>query len=464
MYQSINQSEGSKMSQNSIEQAVKDRHIYMTTTPIRKLIVRLAIPTIISMLVTGLYSMADTFFVGRISTNATAAVGIVFSLMSMIQAIGFFCGQGSGTFVSRRLGAGDIREANEMAATGFFLAFGIGLIVSVIGQLTVRPLALLLGATPVILEDTVAYMRFILIGAPFMMSQLVVNNQLRFQGSAVYAMAGLVSGALLNIVLDPIFIFVFKMGVAGAALATILAQIISFFVLLYGSYQGPNIRIHIKNVRLSGHYLLQIVNGGTPSLFRQGLASITTVILNSTAASLGGEAAIAAMSVVSRVMMLAISALIGFGQGFQPVCAFNYGAGLKARVREAYWFCVKYGTAFLLVMATLCFIFSGSIIGFFRDDPEVIAIGRVALRCQAFIFPLNASVVIANMMMQSMGKGVKASVLAAGRNGLFFIPCVLILTRLFGLTGLEISQACADFLTFLMMIPLTRSILRELDG
>ena len=452
------------MSQNSIEQAVKDRHIYMTTTPIPSLIIRLSIPTIISMLVTGLYNMADTFFVGRISTNATAAVGVVFSLMSMIQALGFFCGQGSGTFVSRKLGAGDIKEANEMAATGFFLAFGIGVVFSCAGLTIVRPLASFLGATPAILEDTAAYMRYILIGAPFMMSQLVVNNQLRFQGSAVYAMAGLVSGAVLNIALDPVFIFVFKMGVAGAALATILSQFISFLVLLYGSYQGPNIRIHIKNVRLNGHYLLQIVNGGTPSLFRQGLASITAIILNSTAASLGGEAAIAAMSVVARVMMLAISALIGFGQGFQPVCAFNYGAGLKSRVREAYWFCVRYGTVFLLAAASLCFIFAGPIVGFFRDDPAVIAIGRVALRFQAFIFPLNASVVISNMMMQSMGRGVKASVLAAGRNGLFFIPAVLILTRFLGLTGLEMSQAAADLATFLLMLPLTRSILREFNA
>ncbi len=450
------------MSQKSIEQAVKDRHIYMTTTPVPKLITQLSIPTIISMLVTGLYNMADTFFVGRISTNATAAVGVVFSLMSMIQALGFFCGQGSGTYVSRRLGADDIREANEMAATGFFLAFDLGVIFSIAGQITVRPLASFLGATPAILEDTIAYMRYILIGAPFMMSQLVVNNQLRFQGSAVYAMGGLVSGAILNIGLDPLFIFVFKMGVAGAALATILSQLVSFCVLLYGSYQGPNVRIHIKNVRLNGHYLFHIVNGGTPSLFRQGLASITHIILNSTAAALGGEAAIAAMSVVSRVMMLAISALIGFGQGFQPVCAFNYGAGLRARVREAYWFCVRYGTIFLVVMAALCFIFSGNIVAFFRDDPDVIAIGRVALRFQAAVFPLNASVVISNMMMQSMGKGVKASILAAGRNGLFFIPAMLTLTRLFGLTGLEMSQAAADLMTFLLMVPLTRSIVREL--
>ena len=453
------------MSDNTtMSQALRQRHVYMTTTPIPTLIRNLSIPTIISMLVTGVYNTADTFFVGRISTNATAAVGIVFSLMSMIQAIGFFFGQGSGTFVSRKLGSGDLNEANEMAATGFFLAFLAGVLTAVLGLVNVRPLASLLGATPVIMDDTIHYMRIILIGAPFMMSQLVVNNQLRFQGSAVYAMTGLVSGALLNIVLDPVCIFLLGMGVSGAALATVLSQVVSFFILLVGSYRGPNVHIHPKNIRISRLYLLQILNGGAPSLFRQGLTSVTVVIMNSTAASLGGEAAIAAMSVVGRVMMLAISALIGFGQGFQPVCAFNYGAMEKKRVLEAYWFCIRIGTLFLLVTAALCFTFSGTIIGFFRDDPAVIAIGRVALRFQAAIFPLNAFIVITNMMTQSMGKGVKATILSVGRNGLFFLPFILTLPRLLGLTGLEMTQACADLCTFLMAIPIAVSTIRELKG
>ncbi len=453
------------MPQNAnMNDALRQRHIYMTTTPIPTLIRNLSIPTIISMLVTGIYNTADTFFVGRISTNATAAVGIVFSLMSMIQALGFFFGQGSGTFVSRKLGSGELKEANEMAATGFFLAFLAGIVTAILGLLNVNSLAALLGATPAILDDTTHYMRIILIGAPFMMSQLVVNNQLRFQGSAVYAMTGLVSGALLNIILDPVCIFVLGMGVSGAALATVLSQVVSFFILLIGSYRGPNVHIHPKNIRINGLYLLQILNGGAPSLFRQGLTSVTVIILNSTAASLGGEAAIAAMSVVGRVMMLAIAALIGFGQGFQPVCAFNYGANEKKRVLEAYWFCIRIGTLFLVVIAAVCFAFSGSIIGFFRNDPAVIDIGRVALRFQSAVFPLNAFIVITNMMTQSMGKGVKATILSVGRNGLFFLPFILILPRCLGLLGLEMTQSCADLCTFLMALPIAAVTIRELKS
>ncbi|MBO5565529.1 MAG: MATE family efflux transporter [Lachnospiraceae bacterium] len=435
----------------------------MTQTPVRRLIITLAIPTIISMLVTGIYNTADTYFVGRISTNATAAVGVVFPLMSIIQALGFFCGHGSGNYVSRKLGAGDMKESGEMAATGFTLAFLIGIVFSLICLITQRPLASLMGALPAIMEDTLAYMRIILIGAPFMMAQLVINNQLRFQGSAVYAMIGLVSGAVLNIGLDPLFIFTFGLGVSGAALATILSQMVSFSVLLLGNLRNSPVPIDLKKVRLNTHYLGEIINGGSPSLARQGMGSISSVLLNSAAGSLGGEAAIAGMSIVTRVMMLAMSALIGFGQGFQPVCSFNYGAKKFDRVREGYWFCVKYSFVFLVLVAIPGILFSPQIIAFFRDDPEVIAVGKVALRCQAFVFAGNAFIVISNMFLQSIGKGVRATILASSRSGLFMIPAILILPRLFGLFGVEIAQTCADICTLLITFPLTMPVLREMQ-
>lgn len=439
------------------------RHAYLTETPVPVLIRNLSIPTIISMLISGLYNMADTFFVGRISTEATAAVGVVFSLMAVIQALGFFCGHGSGNYLSRKLGEGQIKEASEMAATGFALAFLLGIAVLAVGQLFLEPLSFLLGATPAILKDTQHYMRIILLGAPCMTSQLVMNNQLRFQGSAVYAMAGLVSGAVLNIALDPLFIFVLGMGVSGAALATVLSQFTGFCVLFAGTRRGANLRIHLRHVRFTSRYLLQIVNGGTPSLFRQGLASVSTIVLNTTAGGLGGEAAIAGMSIVTRVMMLANSALIGFGQGFQPVCSFNYGARLFARVREGFFFCVKFGTAFLVCMASLCFVFAPQIISFFRHDPAVVAVGTAALRYQAAVFPLAAYIIMSNMFLQSIGKGVKASLMAASRNGLFFIPFILLLAPLLGLRGVEMTQMCADVCSFLVAVPLSRSELKKLN-
>ena len=393
------------------------------------------------------------------ATQATAAVGVVFPVMTFIQATGFFCGQGSGTFVSRRLGAGDIKEANEMAATGFMLAIIMGALLSLIGFVFMNPLARLLGASDTLLNDTVHYMRIILCGAPYMTAQLVINNQLRFQGSAVYAMAGLVSGAILNIGLDPLLIFVFKMGVSGAALATVISQCVAFTILFIGSRKGANIRLKFSNIRFNRKYLLAILNGGSPSLARQGLASISAILLNTAAGRLGGDAGIAGMAVVTRIMMLLISSLIGFGQGYQPVCSFNYGAKKYDRVREGFFFCFKVGTVLLTVIAIVIEIFAPQVVAFFRDDPEVVKVGISALRWQAAALPLTAFTVVSNMMLQSMGKGLQASITASARNGICFIPLILILPRLFGMTGVEMTQAMADVLSLFIALPLA---LREL--
>ena len=441
-----------------------NRHDYLTKTPVPRLITALAIPTIISMLVTGIYNMADTFFVGKISTQATAAVGLVFSVMAMIQATGFFFGQGSGSFMSRSLGKGDKAAASEMASLSFALALCFGVIIMLTGLAFSGRIALAIGATPSTMEDTVAYLRIILIGAPFMIGQFVINNQLRFQGSAMYAMVGLLSGAVINVVLDPLLILGFKMGVSGAAIATVGGQITSFFILLTGSTKGENIKLSIRNLRFRLLYIKEIINGGLPSLFRQGLAATSTLLLNVMAGRYGGDAAIAGMSIVTRVTMLLASALIGFGQGYQPVCSFNYGAGLKDRVKEGYFFCVKYGTIFLAAIGAACCLFTPQIISWFRDDAEVIAVGSVALRWQAAVLFLMATIVMSNMMLQSIGKGLKASITSSARNGIFFIPLILILPRYLGLFGVEITQSCADILTLLITVPLVWSELKRLDA
>lgn len=440
-----------------------NRREMMTQTPVPQLILKMSVPTIISMLVTAIYNTADTFFVGKISTQATAAVGIVFTVMALVQAIGFFCGHGSGNYLSRMLGAGKHKEANEMASTGFAIAIIIGIIIAAVGNLFVTDLSYLIGATETTLEDTQNYMRIILLGAPFMIGQFVINNQLRFQGSAMYAMVGLMCGAVMNMGLDPLLIFVFHMGVRGAAIATIAGQITSFFVLYIGSKRGENIRLKLSNVHINGYYIKEIVNGGAPSLFRQGMAAISTLLLNRAAGSLGGDAAIAGMSITTRVMMMLMSALIGFGQGYQPVCSFNYGAGLLKRVKEGYFFCVKYATVFLTIVGAICFVFAPQVIGIFRNDADVIAVGTVALRCQSATLPLGAALVISNMMLQSIGKGVKASITSSARNGIFFIPLILILPALFGILGVEITQACADVLSLALTLPLAASELKKFN-
>ena len=360
--------------------SAKDNYVHLTTTPVPRLITSLAVPTIISMLVTSFYNMADTYFVGKINTQSTAAVGIVFSVMSIIQAVGFFFGHGSGNYISRKLGAQETESAEKMASTGFFFALFIGAALAVLGLLFLTPLSLALGSTPTILPYTERYLGIILLGTPFMTASLVLNNQIRFQGNAAYAMVGIVSGAVINVVLDPILIFVCDMGISGAALATVVSQICSFILLLYMGRRGGNIRIRYRNFTPTLAFIKEIIGGGTPSLTRQGLASVATILLN-VAAGAYGDAAIAGMSIVTRISMFINAFLIGFGQGFQPVCGFNYGAGLYARVRQGFWFCVKVGFFFLLVCAVAGMGYAEEIVSIFRKgDPAVVATVAAALR------------------------------------------------------------------------------------
>lgn len=440
----------------------EEKFTYMTQTPIPKLVSSLAAPTIVSMLITSFYNMADTFFVGKINTSATAAVGVVFSLMALIQAVGFFCGHGSGNYISRKLGEKEVEDAAKMAATGFFTALFLGCAIMVFGLIFLKPLAYILGSTDTILPYAMDYLRIILLGAPYMTASLVLNNQMRFQGSAAYAMIGIVSGAVLNIGLDPLFIFVFGMGISGAAAATIISQLVSFILLLIGIKRSGNLKIKWSNVTYNRYYMEQIFRGGIPSLCRQGLASVGVVILNHAAGNFG-DAAIAGMSIVSRVSMFANSALIGFGQGFQPVCGFNYGAGLYQRVKDAFWFCVKYAAVFLLAVSVLGSIFAPQTVALFRkDDREVIEIGAYAMRMLWITFPLGAWIVLCNMLLQSCGRALSASILSSAKQGLFFVPLVLILSYAFGLRGIQISQPIADVCTFLLAIPLGGGFLKKM--
>lgn len=440
----------------------KENYEQLTTAPIAGVITRLAVPTIISMLVTAFYNMADTYFVGKINTQSTAAVGIVFSLMSIIQAVGFFFGHGSGNYISRRLGARDTANAEKMAATGFFMAFFTGCLLAVLGLVFLTPLSLMLGSTPTILPYTERYLGIILAGTPFMASSLVLNNQIRFQGNAAYAMVGIVSGAILNVVLDPLFIFVCGMGVAGAALATVISQVCSFTLLLYMATKGGNIPIRYRNFTPSLAFIKEIIGGGTPSLARQGLASLSTILLN-LAAGAYGDAAIAGMSIVSRIGMFINSFLIGFGQGFQPLCGFCYGAGLYSRVRQGFWFCVRVGFVFLTCCTILGFGFAEEVVELFRKgDPAVVATGASALRWQLVTYPLGTFVIISNMMLQTIRKSVRATILSSARQGLFFVPFIFILPHFFGLQGVEMCQAVSDICTFLLALPLTFSVLLEM--
>ena len=415
----------------------------------------MAVPTIITMLITAIYNMADTYFVGKLGTSATGGVGVIFSYMTVIQAIGFFFGHGSGNFISRKLGEQKPEEAKAMAATGFLTAVAFGTLISLITLLFISPICRLLGATETILPYARDYLFYILLAAPFMMGALVLNNQLRFQGNATIGMIGMVSGGLLNMALDPLLIFTFHMGIGGAGCATMISQITSFFLLTVGCTRFSQVKISLRNFSFQRHWYIEIFRGGIPSLCRQGLGSISTICLNHMAKPFG-DPAIAAISVVTKITMFIVSALIGFGQGFQPVCGFNYGAKKYDRVREAFWFSVKVSFTFLLLAGTAAFIFSPELILLFtKKDPEVLIIGTAALRFQCVILPLNSFVILANMMLQTMGRALPATIAAMSRQFLCFLPVLFVAVPLFGLLGIQLTQPLADLLSFGLALPLT---------
>jgi putative MATE family efflux protein len=349
-----------------------------------------------------------------------------------------------------------------MAATGFFTAFAGGVLIAIFGTIFLDPLVRLLGATDTILPFARSYIRYILIAAPFLMCSLMQNNLLRYQGSSFFGMIGMISGAVINIGLDPLFIFVFHWGTAGAAMATCISQFVSFTLLLIMSNQKDHVRIHIKHFSPSIANYKEIVRGGLPSLARQGIASVAGICMNNLAGPFGDEV-IAAVAIVQRVFMMAGSLVVGIGQGFQPVCGFNYGAKLYTRVKQGFLFSLLVMTIPLIPLGVLGFIFAPQIVALFRpDDPVLIQIGARAFRYQCFTLPLLGWVTINSMMMQTIGKAFKASLLAIARQGLFMLPLLFTLTPLFGITGIIISQPLADIGTFLVSIPLSISVFKEM--
>ena len=446
----------------SAEDCTAQQFRKMTETPIPKLILSLAAPTILSMLITSIYNLADTFFVGQISTSASGAVGVVSSLMAIIQALGFMLGHGAGSIISRSLGSQNTKAATRFASTSFFTALTFGLILAAVGLTTLPHFMMLLGSTETILPHACAYARPILIAAPLMMSSLVMNNILRYEGKASFAMIGLVTGGVLNMVLDPVFIFGFGLGTAGAGIATALSQSISFCILMSMFLRGKTVsQFQLSAVTRSPAEFGTILMTGLPSFGRQGLNSIGGMLLNIAARSYG-DAAVAGMSIVSRIFMFIISVAIGTGQGFQPVAGFNYGARKYRRVEKACVFTMCASFCFLSVIVAACWFNAEALIKLFRDDPEVTAIALPAFRYQCFACFLQPVIVAGNMLFQSIGKSGRATFLACCRQGVFLIPLILTLPRMFGLLGIEICQPIADVLTFVVTVPFLFPFLHQL--
>lgn len=455
-----------------------NQHDKMTQQPIPSLVLELGLPTTISMLVTNVYNVVDTAFVGQINTSASGATGVVFGLMAILQAVGFMFGHGSGSIISRQLGAERPYRARQLSATAFYSSLLAGTVIGALGLVFLTPLCNLLGSTETILPYARTYAMYILLAAPAMVTSCVMNNILRYEGHAAFAMVGLVTGGVLNIFGDALFIFGMDMGIGGAGLSTMLSQYISAVILLipfltgktqtsfapryFPGRQGAMTpeeaaeqkEFHQKRpgtAMLCG-MLVEILTTGFPSLVRQGMGSISTMMLN-VQAGVYGDAAIAAMSIVARVCNFLFCVGLGIGQGFQPVSGFNYGAKLYSRVRSAFYFTLALGSAMMLVFAIGGSLLAEPVIAFMRDDPEVIAIGIPAmyLQCAALVtMPLTVS---ATMLFQSIGFSGRASLLSAMRSGVCFIPLLLILAKLFGLTGILWAQPAADVLSAVVSIP-----------
>lgn len=436
----------------------------MIETKIPELIISLAIPTIISMLITSVYNMADTFFVSRLGASASGAIGIVFSLMAIIQAVGFTLGMGSGSTISRLLGEQKKKEAQTIASSGFLASIVFGGFLLVFGLYYLEKLMGLLGSTATILPYACEYGRYILLAAPIMAASFVLNNLLRAEGKAGLAMFGITAGGILNIILDPVFIFGMKLGISGAAIATALSQCVSFGILLSHFVRKKTIlRLHIGNASKEPETYLMIIKNGLPSFCRQGLASVSTVALNINAA-VYGDAAVAAMSIVGKIFMMIFSMVIGFGQGYQPVVGYNYGAKKYDRVKEAFFFTLKVGIGIMASLGVAGFLLARTVMEWFiANEPEVIAIGVRAFRAQCIVMPLMPLGVVCNMTFQSIGKAWTATFLSSTRQGIFFLPFIIALPKIFGMTGVEITQPAADLCNFFCCLPFAIFFLRNLN-
>jgi putative MATE family efflux protein len=433
----------------------------MLTEPTNRLILQLAVPAVVANLVSTIYNLADSYFIGQISTSAEAAVGVSFVVMTLIQAIGFYFGQGTGNALSRYLGAGDRENAQRMASCGLALSFGLGLVLAIVGHLLLGPLCRVAGASDTVLPYAQDYISLILIGAPWMAASHTVNFHLRMEGEVMWSMVAMVVGAVLDFVLDPLFIFVFDLGIRGAALATIICELLSFVMVLVAMQKTGVTRYSLRSVRLDLDLLRENNNGGLPSLARQLVSGVASMAVNHAALPYG-DAAVAAMAITVRVASVGNFMQVGIGQGFQPLCGYNYGARRFDRVREGYWFSIRTCSLVVAVISFFTFVFAPQIATLMRNDPDVIAIATVALRFQSVTLPLTSVAMITNFMLQTTGRMWRALFLGLCRLGIVLAPTATILAQLFGLFGIEIAQSVTDLITVAIAIPLSRSALREL--
>lgn len=443
----------------------EEQHKRMTETSVTKLVISLSIPTVLSQMITSVYNMADTYFVTSLGDSSVGAISIVFALQSIIQAIGFGLAMGASSLVSRKLGQEENQEANKYASCAFYAAFVMGLLLMAGCLIDLNGLLRLFGSTETILPYAHDYAFIILLGAPIMCASFVMNNVTRAQGHAVMAMVGLTAGGILNMLLDPLFIFRFEMGVSGAALATVLSQCVSFLILL-SFYVSPRsiISLSPKNISKKASDYGLIIKTGLPTVFRQGLGSLATTLLN-VQVKVYGDAAIAAVGIANKIYMLLRSFVLGIGHGFQPVAGYNFGAKKNDRVKKAFWVATAVGTLVSALASVLLLFCSNSIIEFFNPETEeTLRIGSRMLIFMGLAIPTLGYSTYVNQLYQSLGYVQGATILASCRQGIFFVPLIFALPAILGLDGILLTQAVADALTFVVSVPFNIYFLKKVLG
>lgn len=425
----------------------------MLTEPIGPLLFKKAAPTVLIQLITVIYNTADTYFVAKIDTAASAAVGVVFSLMAIIQATGGSIGMGATSLISPMLGQKRVDDASTVGTSAALMSLLAGTLIGALGLLLLKPLVGLIGARDEVVPYAMDYARFILLGAPFMTTAFVLNNILRSEGQALYSMLAMITGGILNLFIDPLLIFTCGMGIAGAALATMLSQMTSFVIMAIIFLRDRSIvRLRPKYIGRKPSTYMHIVRMGVPTLFRQGLASLSSALLNIQAAPFGA-AAVAAISIANKLYMFVRHVVLGVGQGFQPIAGYCFGAKRYSRVKKVFWYATAAATVICLGIALAVFFFREPIMRWFRDDPEVVRVGSLMLAFLCVTIPLMGFSTYVNQLYQSLGFAIGATILASCRQGIFFVPLVFLLPYFFGLEGIVAVQAGADLCTFLVSIP-----------
>jgi len=440
-------------------QSQEQRRNMMLNEPISRIIPKMAIPTIIAFLINSIYSLADTYFVSSLGTNATAAVSVNASLDQLIMMCGSMLAVGANSYIARLLGRNEDKKASQVLSTAFFTAMGIGALLMVVGTVFMTPMVRLLGATPTCEQYSIDYATYVLYAAPFMAANFVMNQCLRSEGSATLSMVGMGFGGILNIVLDPIFIFGFNMGVAGASLATAISKLVSFVILIFPYVTRRSLlRLSIRNFTPSWDIFSQIIAVGSSSMFRSGLSVVAAIMLNDLAGNIS-DSVLAAVGVCTKVMMFPFSIILGFGSGFQPVAGFNWGAKRYDRVQESYRFCSKVALIGSLIMAVFVAVFADTFVVLFAGaDEEMRRIGVICMVTQCIALPVHGWVAVVNMLCAGLGKAKYALALSTSRQGSCFIPILYPLAWIFGAYGIASVQALADVLTLVLAVPIMRSV------